>query len=240
MIIKTTISSTTSQPNVKNLIKKTVSTIARSFGNALKNEAIRELGNSAESYVAGIHSEEDGDKSTISIEGLGGSMEGGSGPYDMKPGFARSPKRKISKDGGWYLDIPFKHSRVPAGIMKALKDKPLVHGVQGGMATDQLKYKELPTYHRRKSTRQELFNTITGETFPAYKRKSPIFESVRRVVGKQGQHFETFRRVSDKSAPHSWIHPGFRGKGGIANKALAKLNAQIIVDRIMSDFLKNL
>ena len=45
-------------------------------------------------------------------------LESGKEPWDMKPSFAESPKRKTKENGGWYMHIPFRHA-VPGSVGEA-------------------------------------------------------------------------------------------------------------------------
>lgn len=43
-------------------------------------------------------------------DGLALALEEGKAPFDMKPGFSNSSKKKTSASGGWYLTIPFRYA----------------------------------------------------------------------------------------------------------------------------------
>ena len=49
----------------------------------------------------------------------------------------------------------------------------------------------------------------------------------------------TFRRVSDKSDPNSWIHPGFDARK-FMDKALDQTQIPQVVDMVLDNFLSQL
>lgn len=142
----------------------------------------------------------------ITLRGKWANMlETGFPPFDMKKGFQKSEKAKRSKDGGWYLTIPFRHLT------------PTAQGVFGGRPMPRNIYEMA----RRLKSGQRL--TGTEKLYPpqvswtGYQHKNGIYEGMIRNVkyypqsgARQGTYY-TFRRVSDKSDPQSWWHPGFEG-----------------------------
>lgn len=142
----------------------------------------------------------------ITMKGKWANMlETGFPAFDMKKGFARSEKAKRTKDGGWYLTIPFRHL-TPGAI-----------GVNGGqpMPTD--------IYKQAKQLRPGERLTGTEKNYPpqvswkGYQHKAGIYENMVRNVKQYGQSgaaqgtYYTFRRVSDKTDPMAFWHPGYEG-----------------------------
>lgn len=127
----------------------------------------------------------------------------GYGPYDMKSGFERSSNVKMSKEGKWYLTIPYRHStsggsiNVMPSVIEA-RARQLNHGEQLAQAVvRQLGYKPETSW--------------TG-----YKHKNSKYDSLTRIVkeyksGRKHSQYKTWRRVSETSDPRSWMHPGYRG-----------------------------
>lgn len=131
-------------------------------------------------------------------------LESGFSSFDMKVGFSKSTRKHPSKDGGWYLTIPLRHS-TPNSFMYG---KPMSKKIYA---------------QAKKLGHMESLRVYGGQTtsWNGYMRKSNIDDSLTRIIksyrntntGKtfnQSQYL-TFRRVSDKSDPLSWWHPGFSG-----------------------------
>lgn len=131
-------------------------------------------------------------------------LEQGFPAFDQKIGFSKSSKKHTSKDGGWYLTIPFRHS-VPGSFMygNAMSKEIYSQAKQLGNGG-------------RLSVKGDQKTSWTG-----YVHKNNIYDGLTRVVksynnpntGKttnQSQYF-TFRRVSDKSDPLAFWHPGYKG-----------------------------
>lgn len=145
---------------------------------------------------------------------LPNAVEGGLNPYDMKPGLLGG--KAAAKNQGKYVTIPFRHypsaqsaERVPtkvpnykqdlANVMKrsglgGIKKAPSGQALQGkvGIAKGTQKYvQKLKPHH-----------------------KNTIFEGLtqyQKTYQKSTQsQFMTFRRVSQKSDPSSWLHPGIK------------------------------
>ncbi|MNW28251.1 hypothetical protein D3C74_50730 [compost metagenome] len=160
-------------------------------------------------YLLGLNADD-----SIEMEAFGGSLtlrgkwpnmlESGFSAFDMKDGFGKSSKKKMKKDGGWYMTIPMRHT-TPGTVGSAV----------GGQAMPDDIYAQA----RLLSGGQRLRGT--EKSYPAqtswtgYQHKSGKFEGMQRnqmdyEKVKQSAYF-TFRRVSDKSDDASWKHPGFVG-----------------------------
>jgi hypothetical protein len=126
-------------------------------------------------------------------------LEKGFGPFDMKPGFAGSLKKISTKDGGWYLTIPMRHS-TPGSFMYG-----------SPMPVDlYTEAKKLPNWGSL-SVKGGLKTSWTG-----YQHKNNIYDSLTRIIkqnanGRGSSQYMTFRRVGSGSDPMSWWHPGFHG-----------------------------
>ena len=126
-------------------------------------------------------------------------LEQGYAPYDMKSGFSKSGRKHKKKDGGWYMNIPFRHG-TPNSFMYGT---PMP--------------KNIYAQAKRLGHRQSL--QINGEqrtSWTGYRHKNNIQDGLTRIVkqyesGKKQSEYMTFRRVSDTSDPTSWQHPGFKG-----------------------------
>jgi len=170
-------------------------------------EAQKLLKSSRTEYLLGLSSESimypyEGDPfvGAIFLQGeLPNMLESGFKPFDMKPGFQRSPMAKRTKGGqGWYLTIPFRHS-TPGSFMYG---KPMDQEI----------------YNKAKKLQHWTKMRVKGgekTSWTGYKHKANIYDSLTRITKqyartKQSQYM-TFRRASSNSDPLSWMHPGFSG-----------------------------
>lgn len=173
--------------------------------------------------------------------GLALMLEEGSPAFDIKEGMAESPKRTIKSDGGWYITVPFRHAtaealaesnffstKMPKSVQDVVKSKPMIGGRTQGVKID-----ELP-----KQYQTLLSNKTTG-----YVHKSPIYQGLVRMniastENEKRTGYFTFRRISDKSDPDSWIHSGFTALK-LMDKTLNEIDVEKIVDDEINNFLIN-
>lgn len=131
-------------------------------------------------------------------------LEAGFPAFDEKIGFSKSSRKHTSKSGGWYLTIPMRHS-TPGSFMYG---SPMPKNIYS---------------QAKKLNNREHLNIQGGQktSWTGYVHKNNIYDGLTRIIksyhnvntGKvtnQSQYF-TFRRVSDKSDPLSWMHPGYSG-----------------------------
>ena len=126
-------------------------------------------------------------------------LEQGYSPYDMKIGFAKSEKKHIKKDGGWYMNVPFRHG-TPNSFMYG---KPMPKSI----------------YQQAKQLGNQQRVRIDGSqrtSWTGYRHKNNIHDGLSRIVkeyasGRKQSQYMTFRRASNTSDPTSWQHPGFTG-----------------------------
>ena len=79
---------------------------------------------------------------------------------------------------------------------------------------------------------------------PEYVHKSPKYQGLVKLdissTEKETRSgYFTFRRVSDKSEPLSWIHPGFSAHK-FMDKALDSVQVEVVADMAIDTFLKSL
>lgn len=177
--------------------------------------------------------------------GLALAIEEGKQPFDMKPGFQGSPKKKITMEGGWYLTIPFRYASAGALAESSIFQNALpkeIYEAARNASGRPLKRSDLPPNYAQVGRRAPIqaANTI----IPEYVHKSPKYEGLVRIdissTSKEtrGGYF-TFRRVSDKSDPLSWIHPGFEARK-FMDKALDESQITTVADMAIDEFLKQL
>lgn len=179
-------------------------------------------------------------------DGMAMALEEGKPPFDEKPGFASSPKKKAKKmGGGWYLTIPFRYATPGALADSMLFQSVLpkeIYEASRNASGRPLKTSQLPPQFQQLGKRKEI-QTANG-IIPEYVHKSPQFQGLVRIeIGsgeqeKRGGYF-TFRRVSDKSEPLSWIHPGFEARK-FMDRALDEAQIEKVADMAIDGFLKQL
>lgn len=216
------------------------------FADAWRNEAGKTLKQTKQQYQRAIYIEKpDSNSLIVGLAGwLPNAVEQGIQPFDMKPNFADSDKRKIKKDGGWYLTVPFRFANP-----QALGESTIFANVMPGKVyevakrvladrTQSLKVTQLPDAFRIKGVRPEVMNKDTGQIFQAYEHKNSIYEGMRNVGGERHSQYMTFRRVSDLSDPMAWIHTGIQA-AHLMEKTLQDFPIANIVAQVKSEFLQN-
>jgi hypothetical protein len=121
-------------------------------------------------------------------------IEEGFGGFDIKPGMLTGPKVKHGENGP-YQDVPFEHKVTKRGKGTFVEAKGMRSMVKKAMAEVK----------------------VSGETkrvFPQQKGFAATKLSDMKIAPSstaQGVSAKTFRRVSEKSAEDSWLHPGLEG-----------------------------
>jgi len=126
-------------------------------------------------------------------------LENGFSAFDIKSGFQKSSKKTVTKNGGWYLTIPIRHS-TPGAFM------------YGNSMT-----KDIYSQARKLADNESL--SVKGgadQSWTGYQHKTNINDGLTRIVktysgGTKQSQYVTFRRVSNNSDSSSWQHPGFVG-----------------------------
>lgn len=169
--------------------------------NQVIKEANKQLHSTKAIYKQGLSVS----SNSVDLDGtLPNMIEDGSSAWDMKTYFQNSSKAKISKHGGWYLTIPFRIHAPTAGNNVTKMSWEIYRAVSAGR-----KYNPGVA-----SNRPAFRDPQTGTNYPAYQHKSPILAGINKFTNPStGMNtFKTFRRVSNKSNPNSWIHRGFIAK----------------------------
>lgn len=151
-------------------------------------------------------------------------LEEGFGSFDIKDGFSKSPKKTNTKDGGWYLTIPYRHKTSGNGAVMPSNIKKESGKLKDGGFLEELLVRELGYKPQISST--------------GYKWKNAKYDQLNRIVkeyssGKRSSQYLAFRRVGSKSDPKSWKHPGFKGL-----KALDRVSRK--TEEFFYDYLDNL
>jgi hypothetical protein len=131
-------------------------------------------------------------------------MEKGTGPFDMKPGLLGSKNAKQGKNGGTYIDVPFRH-----GLPGSTTLPPMSRGAATNMAAAVRQVRKVVGNINSTSIQTR------GRTQGTGTRKVGIYDQMTRIpkdTGKAiGAQYRTFRRVSSNSSKQAWMHPGFQG-----------------------------
>lgn len=125
-------------------------------------------------------------------------IQDGYSPFDMKPGFLKSPKAKSGKKGKYFI-IPFRHMTPKTSGKLGRPMLTSVHqAVKGGESfEDQTGTKEDPSDFGLVNSRG--YEWQNGALAGMTNIKDP---------GKRHSTFQTFRVISENSDPNSWWHPG--------------------------------
>nr|DAG96438.1 MAG TPA: hypothetical protein [Herelleviridae sp.] len=178
--------------------------------------------------------------------GLAMALEEGKEAWDEKPFFEASPRKRLkAMGGGWYLTVPFRHATPEAvaesGIFQSVLPKEIydIAKNNGGRGVSMA---QLPEQYRQLGSRKEIV-TARG-VIPEYTHKAPKYLGLVRVnvssTDKENRgSYMTFRRVSDRSDPNSWIHPGFDAHK-FMDKALDQADIYIVADMAIDNFLAQL
>jgi len=237
-----------SQRELEGLIDHSVKELAVQFGKAWEDEAKYNLAGTRNQYIQGLVVGDEGIfKGSVSLVGfLPNAIESGLSAFDQKQGFSQSNKRKMKKDGGWYLTVPFRHatpdalgessvfsSVLPPEVYSVMKSK------RGNPITGRkvLSRGELPAQHRIPSTRKAI--QVGSQNFLKYKHKSAKYEGLRKNESVKGGSYGTFRRVSDKSDTNAWIHPGILARN-FAEQAFNNFDIDRTLDIIVDEYLVSL
>lgn len=217
---------------IETLGSQLIDSISNTFYNALKINVNNKLKSARAIYLKGLSLKKlDSLTSEITLSGwLPNALEEGINEFDLKEGFSKSDKIKISSTGDWYLTIPFKHS-IPSSSGETGKPLPKeIYNIVKKQKTP-LKESQIPESYRVK----ELKELANGKT---YEHKSSIYQGVKK--SEEGGYI-SFRRASGNSDPNSWIHPGFEARD-FFGQALNDIDREIpiLADNIISKFLEDI
>lgn len=193
-------------PQVVNAVQSSIQASLAIIRDRWQTEVQNKLNSARPLYLQGLQWDSvmfpyDGDmfSGAVQLQGKFPNMlETGFTAFDMKIGFSKSDRKIKKKDGGWYLTIPFRHS-TPGSFMYG---QPMPKAV----------YKKASKLGAGETLS---FPGAGDVSWKGYQRKNKTYDGLQRIVksyqkATQSQYM-TFRRVSDKSDPNSWWHPGYSG-----------------------------
>jgi len=247
------------------VVKDVIKQITRSFYNVWQQTAGQELESSRKYYMQSlqVHDEGGSSMSVVLHNKLPNMIESGCSAFDMKEGFARSTKATRTKDGGWYLTIPFRFATpgsvsfenvMPEEVYREARkletSKTTDVEVNGGIVSDnnwgdRLSRFDVPDRYAEKQVRPAftaLDNpALQPKSETEYQHKSSVYEGMvksEKFYEKANQStYNTFRRVSSNSDPSSWIHQGIDARN-LAEKALEKFDIKhetgVAADTVLS------
>ena len=214
------------------------------FADAWRNEAGKVLKQTRQQYQRAIYIEKPDPQSLV--VGLAGwlpnAVEQGLEPFDMKPGYKESDKKKYKRGGGWFVTIPFRFATPDAlgeSTIFANTMPGKVYEVAKTVLKDRkavLSVTQLPEEFRLKGTRAEVFNKTTGQVFEKYQHRESIYEGMRNMGAEGHSQYMTFRRVSDLSDPLAWIHPGLK-PANLLERTFNRFPMAEIISKVKEDFL---
>lgn len=214
---------TLSEGQVDSLINNTVDSVAQQFSEQWKDSALKQLGSTSDVYINSIEVDSSGSgKATVSLNGwLPNAIESGNPPFDMKSSLLSGPSAKTGKDGTKYNTVPFGfktpnrgskgETSLPRSVYDVVRVKPanIPVGSSGKVRSSGLRPEEIPSNFRE--PKAVSLPPMSGGS-RTYEHKSSIYEGVHKVKEPSSSRSEytSFRRVSEKSDPDSFIHPGFK------------------------------
>ncbi len=237
------------EEDIKQFTSNVISEVAAHFAVLWRKEA-SVLKSSRKSYIRAITPKKINDTTyEVSLTNedkkigwLANAVEQGLSGYDMESGFESSTKKHNTKDGGWYLNIPFRQAT--SAKEEATKTNELFSGIMPKAVYSEAKKlqpkqsltnKKIPKQYQTKGIRKRV--VIKSKVFEEYQRKHGKYEGMQKKydVSGRGTYF-TFRRVSSKSDDNSWIHTGIEARN-LADKALAKLDIYSLVDNLAKQYI---
>lgn len=213
--------------------------VTTSFAKKWSEIAGQELKTSRKEYQESIFINKINDYNyVVGLKGVVPNMiEQGVGDFDMKDGFSSSRKKKSTRNGGWYLTIPFRHATPTAVATSSIFANVMpkqVYKVAKELANkEQISANQLPIQFQIKKVRP------TTPQFDMYTHKNPIHEGIQKNQDSTGRsQYISFRRVSSLSDPNAWIHTGITARN-LAEKTLNKLDLESIIAKSKVDFYRN-
>lgn len=237
-----------SRDEITDFSRYVVEIVSSKFAKYWENEAAHSLHQTRAEFQKAIYIEKVDD--TNVVVGLKGfvpnAVEQGIDAFDQKEYFAKSKKIKLTKDGKWYLTIPFRFNtpgtlgestvfsnQLPEEIHQIVRDKSKAGDNSG------LRRTEIPQEFQIPRTRPRI-ELESGKVFEEYTHRSSIYEGMVRSDMQFHSQYNTFRRVSEISSdPNSWIHTGIEARN-LSEKALDAMDLETTVDKAIDKFLSQL
>lgn len=153
-------------------------------------------------------------------------FEEGASSWDIKEAMLRKATKRTKK-GEPYVDVPLDHG-APGTSGKPAMPVAVHTAMQASVAQAQAS--------GSKNLLRGPSNMGAGSKNPnsGYTRKTSVYSG---MVKTKGGDYKTIRRISGKSDPSSWIHPGFKALNLFPTiaKEIEKIGGKVV-----ADYLKNL
>ncbi len=211
-------------------VPSVIQTVIPDIAEAVRNEIVRmahtKLHSTSQDYVLGvmpvkyhfpsgsIPMEGTPVVATIVLVGqLPNMLEAGWSGGDMKAALLGGKSAKTAADGTRYATVPFRH-----GTPKASgRNFPAMGSAHAGDLGKEIGKRVYGRARRLKPRTSEHRGThLPAGLAPKLRQhhKTDIYAGMTKTKGPgRSTQYRTFRRVSEKSAPQSWIHPGIEPAG---------------------------
>jgi hypothetical protein len=160
------------------------------------------------------------------------NIEDGVRPYDMKQTHLNGPKVKTAKDGSRYITVPFRHGTPGAVTMKPMPESVYQHAKN--LAVSRRNGMLKTWWTGKKYTWGDRLESQYGG-----RREKPHWSTGRytgmvKMAGFPHSQYLTFRRLSEKSDPRAWLHPGMEKRP--VTQAVVENSRDEIIDLIRTGF----
>jgi len=237
-----------SQEDVEGLMQYTIETVTSEFALMWDQEAAQSLMKSRDQYRNALQVDSRGRFTGVVYLNpavwIANAIELGAEPFDMKPGMLSSPKAKTGADGSKYMSIPFRfgtpgalaESSVFAGVMPSDIHSSVLKSEKAGTP---LQMGSIASKHHMPKS-HAYRNQLKAIGFDKMKKGT---KTTSKYAGLQrnarGSGYVNFRRVSEKSDPEAFLHPGVQARH-LGDKAYSRLDIPSSVDEAIDNFLANM
>lgn len=235
-----------SRDQVDSICDNVAKTLAARYAQVLEQTAQQALNQTRQRYIRNIKVVDTGRlEGTVMLDYSKDPMvrmlEEGVSAFDMKQKMLSGRKVKIGRNGGRYVTIPFRwgtpnvvgdsdvfSGTLPQAVYNAVRKMPQNIPVSGGgMRTAGLNVSQLSSNLQQPGMRKSITDSAGKVLFKQYEHKTSLFQGViqqRDSATGQNRYF-SFRRVSEKSDPDAFIHPGIQ-QYNLIQKALGSFDQQ--------------
>ncbi len=231
--------------DVNMLLEYTVKQVTAEFAYLWGREAKQSLKSTRNEYINAIQIDTRGRFTGVAYLNpaawLPNALEVGASAYDMKQGLLSSPKAKMGKNGP-YITIPFRFAGSGAigesSVFSGIAPPEIERAVSKSTSRGGLSLSEIPTKYHIPKTRELQRGALESVAFDKRMniQTKSIYEGLKKSISGG---YINFRRVSLRSAPDSFQHPGFEARD-FAYKALPKLDMEGLLTSSIDGFLTKL
>lgn len=228
--------------DIDDLLEYTAKQVTAEFAYLWGREAKQSLGSTRNEYINAIQIDTRGRFTGVAYLNpaawLPNALEVGASGYDMKQGLLASAKVKVGKSGP-YITIPFRFSGSgsigESSVFSGITPPEIERAVGKSSSKGGLGISEIPSKYQM--PKAAAFNTGVMKSVSFEKRVDLQTKSIYEGMKKSASGgYINFRRVSLRSAAHSFQHPGFEPRD-FAYKALPKLDIEGLLTASIDGFL---